>query len=70
VVPGKNPVATKKAIADHFGRSINGQSLGRIVAGWKTRTVFISTTQQVACAIVHCAFRRRFQIQSHIVPCG
>jgi hypothetical protein len=70
MVPEKTSVATKKAIAEHVGSSINGQSLGRIVAGWKTLTLFISTTQQVACVFVHCPFRRWFQIQSHIVPCG
>jgi hypothetical protein len=36
--------------------------LGRIVAGDKTQTFFISFAQWFTRALVHGAFRRRFQI--------
>jgi hypothetical protein len=34
-----------------------GQSLGRIVAGEKTETLFISSLQRVACTFVQDVFR-------------
>ena len=47
------------SVAEGFGVPINSQSLGRIVADDKTRTLFISFAQQLRCAIIHDAFIRR-----------
>jgi hypothetical protein len=60
----------KSRSAEPVGVTINGQPLGRIVAGYKRKALFISFVQGVAYVAVHCAFRRRLQIEVHIVPCG
>ena len=44
--------------------TINEQALGRIVASFKRELVFISDDAKSGCALVHCAFRRSFQIGS------
>ena len=49
--------------AESFGVPINSQSLGRIVAGDKTQTLFISIAQWFTRAIVHCAFRSALQMK-------
>jgi hypothetical protein len=46
-----------------LGVPINSQPLGRIVAGDKSKTLFISFAQQVADAIIHSAFRSRLQMK-------
>jgi hypothetical protein len=69
--PGGKPWQEDKSrSAEPFGVTINSQPLGRIVAGDKRKTLFISIMQWVACAPVHCAFRRGFQIGLHVVSCG
>jgi hypothetical protein len=70
VSPRKNRWQQKILGGRRFGLTINIQSLGRIVAATKTKTLFILSAQQVACVLVHCVFRRSFQIESYIVPCG
>jgi hypothetical protein len=44
-------LAVNETSAADIGVPINSQSLGRIVAGGKTKTLFISFTQRVAGAI-------------------
>jgi hypothetical protein len=39
------------------------------VAAFKGGPAFISEAGMSGCAVVHCAFRRWFQILCHIVPC-
>ena len=51
--------------------AINKQALGRIVASIKRELVFISDSAKSGFALVHCAFRRSFQIAVlHFSPCG
>jgi hypothetical protein len=61
-------LATRKSRAEQVGVTINSQPLGRIVAGYKRKVLFISSMQWVAYAHVHCAFRGEFQTEVHIVP--
>ena len=42
--------------------AINEQALGRIVASFKREVVFISDHAKSGCSLVHCVFRRSFQI--------
>jgi hypothetical protein len=65
---GKPGKIKKGRSAEPVGVTINGQPLGRIVAAYKRKALFISFMQWVAYAPVHCAFRRWFHV--HIVPCG
>jgi hypothetical protein len=44
--------------------AINSQSLGRIVASPTAHRLFISNVQELACALVHCAFRTGIQIEN------
>ena len=67
-VPGENLARYKELFAEPVGVTINGQPLGRIVAAYKCKALFISFMQWVAYAPVHCAFSRWFHV--HIVPCG
>jgi hypothetical protein len=46
-----------------FGLAINGQPLGRIVAGDNGHAFFISLRQWLADTIVHCAFSCALQMK-------
>jgi hypothetical protein len=56
--------ATRKTRQQGLSTSlaINEQALGWIVASFKRELVFISDDTKSRCALVHCAFRRSFQI--------
>jgi hypothetical protein len=59
VSPRKGSEQSKdSSFTENFGVPINGESLGRIVADDKTRTLFISFARALARAIIHDAFIR------------